>query len=608
MTSDILRAGLRVLWVAIRTEPWVFALSVIGSGLYAAATVGTAWVLGQITESVVLPAFEAGRTTAGALTGAALAIVGVASLKALGVAGRRYYAGLMQYRLQATYRRAVTRQYLKLPLAWHHRHPTGQLLSNANADVEAIWRPIAPLPMAVGVVFMLVIAAVAILATDLLVAIVGFLIFPAIALLNVVYQRRLGPIAALAQQLRAEVSEVAHESFEGGLVVKTLGREQEETDRFATTARRLRDANVSVGKVRGLFDPVLEALPNLGVLAVLLIGSIRLEHGAMTAGDLVHVTYLFTLLAWPVRALGWVLAETPRSVVGWDRVRDVLDARGFLPYGGDRLTAPGPARLELRDVRFGHSAGEPVLDDVTFAIEPGRTVAIVGPTGSGKSTLAALLVRLVDPESGSVLIDGVDARAAAPGELPRIASLVAQETFLFDDTVRGNVTLGMDASDEAVWAALRRAQADGFAAELPDGLDTRIGERGATLSGGQRQRLALARALARRPRLLVLDDATSSVDPRVEARILRGLREAQTTGDGATVVVIAYRKATIALADEIIYMEHGRIVDQGSHAELLARSTGYRNLVNAYERAEAERAERTAEPARVDAGEEALAQ
>ncbi|NDU77070.1 ATP-binding cassette domain-containing protein [Actinomadura sp. DSM 109109] len=615
VSPHVLREGMGVLWVAVKAEPRVFALSVLASALYAAMTVGTAQVLGWATGHVVLPAFESGHTTAGALAGAAALIMAVALLKALGVAGRRFYAGLMQYRLQASYRRQVTRQYLRLPLAWHHRHPTGQLLSNANADVEAVWAPIAPLPMAVGVVFMLLIAAVSILVTDVVVAGVGFLVFPAVALINVVYQRRLSPVATRAQQLRAEVSEVAHESFEGGLVVKTLGREAAETERFAERARELRDANIAVGRIRGLFDPVLEALPNLGVLAVLLIGSVRLDSGAMSPGDLVNVAYLFTLLSWPIRALGWVLGEVPRSVVGWKRVRGVLDAEGSLPFGEGSLDGPGGAATELqvREVRFayeaddgeegdgGEGARRRVLHDVSFAAAPGRTVAVVGPTGSGKSTLTSLLVRLVDPADGSVLLDGVDLRDVRRGGVAETAALVPQQTFLFDDTVRGNVTLGLDVPDERVWEALRLAQAEGFVAALADGLDTRVGERGATLSGGQRQRLALARALVRRPRLLVLDDATSSVDPQVEARILEGLRESQAEeAGGATVVVVAYRKATIALADEVVYMEHGRVIARGTHADLLDGSEGYRNLVNAYERAEAEQEA-------VEGGEEALA-
>ncbi|MFF4411867.1 ABC transporter ATP-binding protein [Streptosporangium sp. NPDC001559] len=588
-----MRQGFRVLGVAIRSERGVFAVAVLSSAVYGVTTVASAWALGWATQNLVLPSLAEGRVADGALTAAVLLILGVALFKAMGVAGRRYFAGVMQYRMQARSRREVTRQYLRLPLAWHHKHPTGQLLSNASADAEAAWAPLAPLPMAVGVVVMLVTAAVALVATDPVLALVGFLIFPAIAVLNFVYQRRLSPLATRAQQLRAEVSEVAHESFDGALVVKTLGREDEETARFRAGAEELRDANIAVGRVRGLFDPLLEALPTLGVLAVLLVGAGRLESGAITPGVLVQVAYLFTLLAFPIRALGWVLAELPRAVVGYERVRAVLDTTGSMEYGSATLTGEKPAGLRVQGL--GYSYGDSaVLHEVDLDIPPGRTVALVGPTGSGKSTLAQTFVRLVDPGRGAVLIDGIDLREVARGGVSEAVALVPQQTFLFDDTVRGNVTLGLPVGDEDVWAALRLAQADGFVSALPGGLDTKVGERGTSLSGGQRQRLALARALVRRPRLLVLDDATSSVDPQVEAKILQGLRD---TAQASTVVVVAYRMATIALADEVVYLEHGRVTDQGPHELLLTRCKGYRNLVTAYEREEAEREALDAEEA-----------
>jgi ATP-binding cassette, subfamily B, bacterial len=588
-----LREGLGVLARAMRNEPRVFAVAVTGSAVFGAATALTATVVGRVIDEVVVPAFNEGRTTAGALTAAAVAIIGIAIVKASGIAVRRYFAGLMQYRLQATFRRRVTRRYLRLPLSWHHRHPTGQLLSNANADVEASWYPIAPFPMAVGVLVMLVVAVAAMLLTDLVLAVVGLLVFPAILLVNLVYQRRLSPLATRAQALRGDLSGVAHESFDGALVVKALGREADETARFAAVAQELREANVAVGRVRGAFDPALEALPSLGVLAVLLVGSARVSDGTLAPGALVSVAYLLTVVAFPVRAIGWVLGELPRAVVGWRRVDRVLQATGALQYGDVVPRASDePADVRVQGVTYaygddGDDGSRDVLHDMRLDVAPGQTVAVVGPTGSGKSTLASLLVRLVDPRTGEVLVDGTDTRHFAAGAVAQTVSLVFQQAFVFEDSVRENVTLGLAATDEEVWAALRLAQADRFVAALPDGLDAEVGERGATLSGGQRQRLALARALVRRPRLLVLDDATSAVDPEVERRILLGLRQAELP---ATVVVVAYRRATIALADEVVYVEHGRVTARGTHQELLVSSPGYLNLLTAYERDAAERA------------------
>ncbi|MFP5334218.1 MAG: ABC transporter ATP-binding protein [Actinomycetes bacterium] len=588
--------GIRVLGRGIRDEPRIFTVAVLGSALFGAGTAATGWLLGRITEDVIAPAVTGERrVTAGDvwLAGAVLALV--ALLTAVGVVIRRAGAGTTMYALQARYRRRVTRQYLRLPLSWHHRHPAGRLLSNANADVEATWQVFAPLPFSLGVLVMLAVAAVAMVAADWVLAVIGLLVLPAILVANVVYQRYMSPRVMLAQQLRAEVSGVAHESFDGALVVKALGRETEETRRFAAEAERLRDANVAVGRMRGVFDPLIEALPTLGTLGVLVAGTVRIDAGAAGPGDVVQVAFLLTLLAFPVRALGWVLGELPRTVVGWDRVSEVLDAKGGLEYGPREPASGGAATLSLRVADYAYTGedGEdsPVLHGVTLDVTAGSTVAVVGPTGAGKSTLAGLLVRLVDPRDGAVLLDGVDLRDLRRGGVAQAAALVPQSTFVFEDTVRGNIALGLEddgaVTDEEVWAALRLAQGDGFVAALPHGLDTQVGERGATLSGGQRQRIALARALVRRPRLLVLDDATSAVDPRVEAAILAGLRE---SGLGTTVVVVAYRKATIALADEVVYLEHGRVAARGPHAELSRTSPRYARLVTAYERDAEERA------------------
>jgi ABC-type multidrug transport system fused ATPase/permease subunit len=605
-----MRRGFAVLGRGIRQQPKWFSVAVLGAAIYGIGTAGSGYVLGRVTDAVLAPAFAAGRVEPGELWAAAGLLAAVATMTAVAVAVRRIFAGLTSINLQAHYRRQVSAQYLRLPLSWHHRHPTGQLLSNASSDIEASFMVFNPLPFSIGVLFMLVVAGVAMVLADPVLAAVGLTVLPAVAISNVVYQRVISPKVVRSQQLRGQVASIAHESFDGALVVKALGREADETARFAEAAGTLRAANVEVGRTRGVFDPLIELLPTLGTLAVLGLGTWRVSTGDAQAGDVVQVAYLLAILAFPVRAIGWVLGDLPRAAVGFGRVESVLTATGEMRHGETDLPARGPAELTLRDVRYsyqGASDGDlsdadvvrdpdvpavveddpvEVLHGVDLQVHPGSTVAVVGPTGSGKSTLAGLLVRLVDPESGEVVLDGVDARQVRRGGIARAAALVPQSTFVFDDTVRGNITLGAtdehgrELDDDTVWEALRLAQGDRFVASLPAGLDTRVGERGASLSGGQRQRIALARAVVRSPRLLVLDDATSAVDPRVEQAILTGLRE---NTEGLTVVVVAYRKATISVADEVVFVERGRVVDRGTHRELLERQPRYRHLVNAYE-------------------------
>ena len=594
-TTSTLREGLAVIGRGIKGQPRWFALAVLGSIVYGVMTSLTAAAIGFVVKRAVTPAIEAHHVTASQLwfIGGVMAAVVLTTI--VGVIARRLAGGVAMFNLGAMYRRQVTRQYLRLPLSWHHRHPSGQLLSNANADVEATWNIFAPLPMALGVVVMLVFGIVQMVVVDPWLAVVGLTVFPMLFLANVAFQRAMSPKVTRAQQLRADVSEVAHESFEAALIVKSLGREDHEAERFRVVTHELRDANIDVGRTRGRFDPAIEAIPTIGTLAVLFVGTLRVSNGLLSAAEVVQIAYLFSILAFPVRALGWVLAELPRAVVGWNRVSAVLDADG--QHGLRRALAPvrhgqppagrGP-RVRLRDRDRGRASPtvNPAVVDVTLDVAPGATVAIVGPTGSGKSTLTNLVMRLVDPDSGAVLIDDVDLREVRRGGVSAVAALVAQQTFMFDDSVRGNITLGAEHDDESVWRALHVAQGAGFVEKLPAGLETHVGERGASLSGGQRQRIALARAVIREPQLLILDDATSAVDPSVEQAILGRLREASS---GTTVLVVAYRMATILLADEVVYIEGGRVIDHGSHEQLLGRCAGYERLVTAYASEAAER-------------------
>ena len=573
--------GLRLILSYIRMHPGPVSVSVAGAVLFAFASIGLTTALGRATDEVLQPAFEGG-VEPREIWLAVVALMAFGCLRALGIMLRRFFSGVSGERVMATLRTRIADRYRQLALAYHRETPTGELLAHMEADVKAAVDVFWPVPFATGVIVLIALAMIQLIAADIFLAMIAAILFPALAVLNRNFAVRMQGPARRAQERIGEVSAVAHESIDGALVVKTLGREAAETERLAIRARALRDERVEAGFLRATFEAALDALPALVATILLVVGSWRVAAGGLTLGRLVGFVALFDLLAWPMRFIGWILAELPRAVVGYARIEAVFgEPVTVLPALNPQPLPDGPLGLSTEDLH--HSLdGTQILDGVSLRIGPRESVAIVGETGGGKSTLAQLLVRLADPESGTARVGGIDLRHAEPASLRRAVSIVFQESFLFSTTIGENIALDSGADHGAIERAARIAAVDRFVDTLPAGFQTIVGERGYTLSGGERQRVALARAIVREPRVLILDDATSSVDASVEAQILAALREELHT----TLVVIAYRLSTIRLADRVIYLEGGRVADTGSHDELMTTSPGYAAIIHAYERRE----------------------
>ena len=580
--ESVQRRGARLIARFIRTHPMPTAVSVVGAVAFAAAAVGSTIVVGRLTDELIQPAFRGHVERRSILLGVA-AVIAVGIARGVSVVVRRYFAAMLEARMQVTLRTGVVDKYLSVPMAFHQSRPTGELLARAEADVSGTTMLIKPLPFSIGLIALVAFALASLIAVDWTYTLIALTLFPTLTVVNRVYTTRVEGPSARVQRRLGDVSAVAHESFDGALAVKTLGIEARESERFAAASAALREDRLHVARLRASFEPLLDVLPNLGTIALFLVGAWRIGSGESSAGELVQAATLFSILGFPMRVFGFFLEELPRAVVSVERVDEVL-VQPDAP-GADRTppaTLPdGPLGLELRGVTFGYDPEHTVLHDVSFAIAPGERVALVGATGSGKSTINHLTVGLAAPSSGEVLVGGVPASALAPDDLHAAVALVFQTSFLFAMSLRDNIVLDAESSsggaDERLRDAAHRARVDRFIPQLAEGWDTVVGERGVTLSGGQRQRVALARALMRRPRILLLDDATSAVDPTVEASILDSLRT-----DDLTLLIVAHRLSTIRLADRVVFVENGAVRCVGTHDELLDLPS-YAALVHAYE-------------------------
>ena len=507
-----------------------------------------------------------------------LALLGAGVLRLLLTVGRRLIAGKVSLAVEFDLRQRFYEHLQKLELAFFDTQQTGQLMSRATVDLQSIrfflgYGLIWVSQSALTIVF----AAVAMFILDPLLALLALAPVPFLIVTATRYSRRNRPAEQEVQQRVGELTTNAEESISGVRIVKAFAREGHMIGRFRHSANRVFEQSMVSTRLQSFYTPLMGFLPNIGLAAVLLVGGLQVIDGSANVGHLTAFYVYVVLLSGPVRWLGMSLSMAQRAVASGNRMFEILDrAPSMESQPGAPPLPEGRGQVSLQRVTLRYDGAEPALSGIDLEVEPGRTVALVGPTASGKTSLVGLLARLYDPSEGRVVIDGADIKEVDLASLRREIAFVADDSFLFSDTVAGNIAYARpEATEEQIEAAARQAQAHEFITQLPDGYESVIGERGLTLSGGQRQRIAIARALLAEPRILILDDATSSVDARTEAQIKAGLREAM---EGRTTFIVAHRLSTISLADEIVVMDRGRIVDRGTHEELLERCPLYEEI------------------------------
>jgi ABC-type multidrug transport system fused ATPase/permease subunit len=505
-------------------------------------------------------------------------IVILGAVKAVLMVGRRLISGRQALAVEMDMRQGLYARLVRLSFGFYDRHQTGQLMSRATVDLQGV-----RFFLGYGLIFffqnLLTIASVTVVLFffEWKLALIALAITPPLVALSFRYSHVAHPTLRDVQQRLADVATVAEENIVGVHVVKAFAQEPTEEEKFRGRSEAVFRQTLRANRQRALYVPLISFIPLLAQAAVLLVGARMVTHGQLSVGGFVAFNLYLGMLVSPLRSLGMWIGQAQRATASGERIFQIVDEPEEV---GDRPGAvelpPGPGRIRFEDVSFEYLADRPVLRGIDLDIAPGSTVALIGHTGSGKTTLTSLVPRFYDVSAGRVTVDGVDVRDVTLASLRREIGVIAQDPFLFSASVRENIAFGVgDLSDEELERVARAAQAHEFVERLPQGYETVIGERGITLSGGQRQRIAIARALAVDPRVLILDDATASVDATTEAEIRRGLRAAMR---GRTTLIIAHRLSTIALADEIVVLDDGRLAARGTHEELVGTSAVYREI------------------------------
>lgn len=561
-------------------------------GIAVGVLVGLMWTAGKVTVPWVVKqgidnGIEVDPPDLGSIRLWGLMILAAGTVSA-GFAGARRYMAFREARFaEATLRDQIFAQIQRLHFAYHDHTQAGQLMSRGATDLQQVQAFVVMIPMTISNAMTVIAVTVLLVLLDPILTLFALGALPLVNIMGKRFSTRLFPSVMGIQEESAQLAAVVDETVSGIRVVKGFGAEDAQAARLKTEADDVFGMAMDASRTRATYLPAIELIPNIGLIAVLAYGGHQILSGELTLGTLVSFNLYVVLLIQPLRMLGMIIAQAQRAAAAADRVAEVLSTAPRIadPAHPTPLPSKGPGlgHVTFEGVHFSYSDGTKVLDGLDLDISAGESIALVGATGSGKSTVARLIPRFYDVRQGRVLLDGVDVRQAPLTELRRSVGIVFEETFLFSDTIGANIAFAdPDAPREQIERAARLSGAHDFIVDLPDGYATEIGERGFSLSGGQRQRIAIARAILADPRVLILDDATSSVDPTKEHEIRDALGEVM---EGRTTIVIAHRPATIALADRVVLLDRGRIAAEGTHDELLATNAAYRQVLAAIDRA-----------------------